>query len=43
MEGLNLVVMGLRRETGGLAGGLGDVELAVPAQACLTAITVSMS
>lgn len=31
------------RQTGGLTGGLGDVELGVPAQACLTAISISMS
>lgn len=34
---------GSERETGGLTGGLGDVELDVPAQACLSAISVSMS
>lgn len=34
---------GSERQTGGLTGGLGDVELNVPAQACLTAISVSMS
>lgn len=34
---------GSERQTGGLTGGLGDVELSVPAQACLTAISVSMS
>lgn len=34
---------GSESQTGGLTGGLGDVELNVPAQACLTAINVSMS
>lgn len=34
---------GSESQTGGLTGGLGDVELNVPAQACLTAISVSMS
>lgn len=34
---------GSEKQTGGLTGGLGDVKLKVPAQACLTAISVSMS
>ena len=34
---------GSERQTGGLTGGLGDVELDVPARACLTAISASMS
>lgn len=34
---------GSERQTGGLTGGLGDVELHVPAQACLSAISVPKS